>query len=1232
MATTTDPKHKDFLTKVVTKFGLDPKQQIDVNDPMTKLTLAIAITSVEQGRSNYSYDQYVKGIAKSIGLDPSVLDKELNPTKLGIENNSGTSGFVSPSVPTISTGGASVPKVNISAYISASGTAGPLPTIKLPDSISSAISGVSSAVSGVATSVGNAVRTVTGYVSGTAETVTGAVVSAIGGIPTKGQPDVAVVGDSLAVGLVDNNKNILGDNNPNASYSVEGGKTASWALNEIKTNPDLQGTTNAVFSVGSNDAVNKIPITNFTATLEQMRTASGADKFVWVLPAQFTKTVGGQEVSSQPYIDAIKSVAAKYGDSTVLVSPSGKLAGGDGIHPGNYPTIGGDIYSKLIDQGPTAMSGTSATAVAFNPEKVGFTAQTVNANGTTSYTNPVTGETITKQTNGTFTDAEGATITKNDASVILPEGTVVGGATYDILYKDLPYKGAVFKVTDPYFVSSDGSGAYREITSSSGRVYYQDIRTGEIYNSADEKIGVVEGMVTATSGPAGDVTTVTSPTSISWSADKDPPASMGPKGTDHYTQFDGKWLAVSKDGQFLDPSGNAVGGSYAKASSLDISGTTYTSVPNTYAETVAKLTAAHTVTIDDLRNQINNNNAEIVKINDQRSALINAGKGDTPEAKALLDRSNALENDSKSAVNQLNQLNQVKSTFASDAGMTAQDVDTANQLYQSTVKPESGQLASTVTSSPAIISPEVEKLQAKATDLVEQRTAVDSHIQDLVKDRGQVNGQIDSIRQDLFEGKISPATADLAIAPLQERADQLGAAINSATNDWKTINGEISQTNTQISNILVEGLNRSEANIILNAQTVAGLKDEKVALQAQLDANQITPGKFQADTAALDARINALTPTAKVDAASQPIVKEIDAQVSAYEDQKNQISAEIDPLSAKIDAQIEERNNLGLQQLEDPTNQGIQDQILSLNKSIEDNQQTLTNYQTRVEDLTVRQNDLTTERDTIATSYAGLPVVSQTQYLGGSLTIVQGNDPNTPITDNGPGVQTDTTFPNDQTIAGGGFGPTTTITDLTIAGGGFGRVDYTGSSAGNTMLTSAGQSFYLDNGTNSNETSLSGLPQVNRLGYENRVGLETGPSFSASGSMTMGDFNNEGAKNAQVGYNSEIGPITGTDLPGSSTTFTSPGLDGSRNTVDTNIGLELGFQGEQTATNNFDRGSIDSTAAGVGLDRTPTYEGNALPQADSDTAPITGNSSAPEPGSAAAAGSPGGGGGGGGGC
>ena len=344
MATTTDPKYKDFLTKVVTTFGLDPKQQIDVNDPMTKLTMAIAITSVEQGRSNYSYDQYVKGIAKSIGLDPSVLDKELNPTNLGIENNSGTSGFVSPSVPTISTGGASVPKVNVSAYISASGTAGPLPTITLPDSISSAISGVSSAVSGVATSVGNAVRTVTGAVNnavgGVTETVTGAVASAIGGIPTKGQPDVAVVGDSLAVGLVDNNKNTLGDNNPNASYSVEGGKTAAWALNEIKTNTDLQGTTNAVFSVGSNDAVAKVPVAQFTATLEQMRTASGADNYVWVLPAQFTTTANGETLSSQPYIDAIKSVAAKYGDSTVLVSPSGILAGGDGIHPGNYSTIG----------------------------------------------------------------------------------------------------------------------------------------------------------------------------------------------------------------------------------------------------------------------------------------------------------------------------------------------------------------------------------------------------------------------------------------------------------------------------------------------------------------------------------------------------------------------------------------------------------------------------------------------------------------------------------------------------------------------------------------------------------------------------------------------------------------------------------------------------------------------------------------------------------------------------
>ena len=40
-----DPKFKDFVSRAQSIFGLDPNQQIDVNDPMTKLTMAIVLTT-----------------------------------------------------------------------------------------------------------------------------------------------------------------------------------------------------------------------------------------------------------------------------------------------------------------------------------------------------------------------------------------------------------------------------------------------------------------------------------------------------------------------------------------------------------------------------------------------------------------------------------------------------------------------------------------------------------------------------------------------------------------------------------------------------------------------------------------------------------------------------------------------------------------------------------------------------------------------------------------------------------------------------------------------------------------------------------------------------------------------------------------------------------------------------------------------------------------------------------
>lgn len=142
----TNPVAVDFLKSLTYKFGLDPKQQIDMNDPMTRLVMAISIATTEQGENIYSYDQYIKGCAESAGIDPAVFDSEVNPTSLGIENNNpstgtnassaggsaggssgNTSGYVSPKLPKIVAGGSSLPTTLISQY-AATGTAAILAT------------------------------------------------------------------------------------------------------------------------------------------------------------------------------------------------------------------------------------------------------------------------------------------------------------------------------------------------------------------------------------------------------------------------------------------------------------------------------------------------------------------------------------------------------------------------------------------------------------------------------------------------------------------------------------------------------------------------------------------------------------------------------------------------------------------------------------------------------------------------------------------------------------------------------------------------------------------------------------------------------------------------------------------------------------------------------------------------------------------------------------------------
>ena len=158
-----DPKFKDFVSRAQSIFGLDPNQQIDVNDPMTKLTMAIVLTTLEQGRDNYSYDQYVKGIAKSIGIDPAEFDSEVNQTTMGFENNSGNTDYVSPATPAVSKGSSTVPQVNVSGYINV-GIAASLPAMNNIVAGSGLTSYISSQFSGTSTGVISSSGTPTGTI------------------------------------------------------------------------------------------------------------------------------------------------------------------------------------------------------------------------------------------------------------------------------------------------------------------------------------------------------------------------------------------------------------------------------------------------------------------------------------------------------------------------------------------------------------------------------------------------------------------------------------------------------------------------------------------------------------------------------------------------------------------------------------------------------------------------------------------------------------------------------------------------------------------------------------------------------------------------------------------------------------------------------------------------------------------------------------------------------------
>lgn len=328
-----DPNAVDFIAKAISQYGIDPSQTIDVNDPLTRLTMAIIIAGIEQGDNVYSYDQFIKGCAMSAGIDPATFAYEINPTSMGVENNSNSNGFVSPIIPSIASGGSSTATFNVSPYVqigiqntlaipgfdlNSLGLGGVANTLNgIGNSISGAFNQASTAVSNL---LGQATTAVNSTVAAFQNNVAGAVPQVFGSAPGA----TGVFGDSIAVGTAA----ALNAAGSTVSSLAKEGINSATALGMLRQDPaQFANTPNITMSLGSNDDTPA----SLAANLKQIIDTVGPDKnFTFILPANKPENA---------------AVIQAFADSLPNAKTVTFAAGSDGVHPASYTALASDVNS-----------------------------------------------------------------------------------------------------------------------------------------------------------------------------------------------------------------------------------------------------------------------------------------------------------------------------------------------------------------------------------------------------------------------------------------------------------------------------------------------------------------------------------------------------------------------------------------------------------------------------------------------------------------------------------------------------------------------------------------------------------------------------------------------------------------------------------------------------------------------------------------------------------------------
>lgn len=184
--------------------------------------------------------------------------------------------------------------------------------------------------------------------------------------PAKSGPKIAIVGDSIAVGIggaVLKQSGITPEFAPGRKFLTQhqgsfavnavGGHSSPQILSQLNKDAGVKNADLAIISVGTNDLVNS-PVNKYytperiTQNLQRIRTELNAKDRVWVLPYDPKAR------------ELVQSVANERGDKTIDL---GQFQPADRYHPRNYAAIASSI-SPLLNQIQSAQASAPVASAA----------------------------------------------------------------------------------------------------------------------------------------------------------------------------------------------------------------------------------------------------------------------------------------------------------------------------------------------------------------------------------------------------------------------------------------------------------------------------------------------------------------------------------------------------------------------------------------------------------------------------------------------------------------------------------------------------------------------------------------------------------------------------------------------------------------------------------------------------------------------------------------------------